>query len=91
MEGSLEFYWFFNLWSINLHVDCLPSCARFQASVTGEFYTKKENCPRFAQPFVYNAEIMLRFVVIFKLLSWSCSRRILIYLLQTIVIFLKEN
>ncbi|KAK4790899.1 hypothetical protein SAY86_031312 [Trapa natans] len=30
------------------------------ALVTGEFYTKKENFPGFARPFVFNAEILLR-------------------------------
>ncbi|KDO79160.1 hypothetical protein CISIN_1g018628mg [Citrus sinensis] len=33
------------------------------ALVTGEFYTKKEHFPGFARPFVFNAEILLKFVV----------------------------
>ncbi|XP_028764041.1 protein IN CHLOROPLAST ATPASE BIOGENESIS, chloroplastic isoform X1 [Neltuma alba] len=36
------------------------------ALVTGEFYTKKEHFPGFARPFVFNAEVLLRFVVIFS-------------------------
>lgn len=31
--------------------------------MTGEFYTKKEHFPGFAWPFVFNAEILLKFVV----------------------------
>lgn len=33
--------------------------------VTGEFYTKKEHFPGFGRPFVFNAEILLKFVEIF--------------------------
>ncbi|CAK9167124.1 unnamed protein product [Ilex paraguariensis] len=32
------------------------------ALVTGEFYTKKEHFPGFGRPFVFNAEVLLRFV-----------------------------
>ncbi|KAI8535091.1 hypothetical protein RHMOL_Rhmol10G0148100 [Rhododendron molle] len=35
------------------------------AMVTGEFYTKKEHFPGFGRPFVFNAEILLKFVEIF--------------------------
>lgn len=34
--------------------------------VTGEFYTKKEHFPGFARPFVFNAEVLLRFLKIFS-------------------------
>ena len=30
--------------------------------VTGEFYTKKEHFPGFGRPYVFNAEILLKFV-----------------------------
>ena len=39
---------------------------KVSALVTGEFYTKKEHFPGFARPFVFNAEVLLRFVVIFS-------------------------
>ncbi|XP_058010459.1 protein IN CHLOROPLAST ATPASE BIOGENESIS, chloroplastic isoform X3 [Hevea brasiliensis] len=35
------------------------------ALVTGEFYTKKEHFPGFARPFVFNAEVLLKFVEFF--------------------------
>jgi hypothetical protein len=37
---------------------------KVSALVTGEFYTKKEHFPGFARPFVFNAEVMLRLVVV---------------------------
>lgn len=35
---------------------------KVSALVTGEFYTKKEHFPGFARPFVFNAEVLLKFV-----------------------------
>lgn len=35
---------------------------KVSALVTAEFYTKKEHFPGFARPFVFNAEVLLKFV-----------------------------
>ncbi|XP_022846101.1 uncharacterized protein LOC111368855 isoform X1 [Olea europaea var. sylvestris] len=34
------------------------------ALITGEFYTKKEHFPGFGRPFVFNAKVLLKFVVL---------------------------
>ncbi|KAF5179395.1 In chloroplast atpase biogenesis protein, partial [Thalictrum thalictroides] len=36
------------------------------AMITGEFYTKKDHFPGFGRPFVFNAEVLLKFAVIFS-------------------------
>lgn len=35
---------------------------KVSALVTGEFYTKKDLFPGFGRPFVFNAEVLLKFV-----------------------------
>lgn len=49
------------LWTIEI-LNIWMSCVKVSALVTGEFYTKKEHFPGFARPFVFNAEVLLRFV-----------------------------
>lgn len=34
--------------------------------MTGDFYTKKKHFPGFARPFVFNAEVLLKFVISFR-------------------------
>lgn len=37
---------------------------KVSALITGEFYTKKEHFPGFGRPFVFNAKVLLKFVVL---------------------------
>lgn len=46
--------------------------------MTGEFYTRKEHFPGFARPFVFNAEVLLKFVLSFFFFKALLSFRLLL-------------
>ena len=46
---------------------------KVSAMVTGEFYTKKDHFPGFGRPFVFNAQILLKYD---KLSPWVALRAI---------------